>query len=408
MSSKLQAISAHELEYISQAVNAGLKGAWVKKFEEDFAKKFTVEYAIGVNSGTSALHAALYAVGVQAGDEVIVPPITFAAPAFAALALGAIPVFADIDPGTFIINPASIKQKISSATKAIIPVSLYGLPSPIEEILELAHPLGIKVIEDNAECFLGKHCGHIAGSQADMSIFSLQKTKHMTCENGGVIITNDESLAERARKFSILGYTTLKAKSGQAMLSPAHIQQPTFLRHAHMGFNYRLPELCAAVACAQLERLEEMVKQRQMIGELYREAIKDCPWLVEQKTPVGYEHSEWTFVIRLDTDKTYITWQDFKNVFVEKGGEPFYAAWAVNYLEPFLLNKTLTSHAQNITYARGLCPIAEKYQPQLMQLKTNFADLDYAQKQADILYETIDFFERTQRSTQVVSPISFL
>lgn len=390
MEEKLQKIGKKELEYITAAVEQGLHGTFNKRLEEEFAKKFSVNYAVGVNSGTSALHCALFAAGVQAGDEVIVPPLTFAAPAFAALFLNAIPVFSDINIKTFTLDPDKLEQKITKRTKAIIAVSLYGLPTDMDAILAIAKKHNIIVIEDNAECFLGKYKNSFAGSRADLSIFSFQKTKHMNCESGGMVITNSEQFAEKARKFSILGYIPLKASSGQQMVTKDQMQRPTFLRHEMIGFNYRLPELCAAVALAQLEKLDEMIEMRKKIAALYAEAVRGCDWLIPQYTPENMENSYWTFVVRLDTKKVNFGWEDFREVFLSFGGEPYYAAWSVNYFEPFLHHKTLSNDTSSITYEQGLCPVAELIQPQLKQFKTNFSTIEYAQQQANALKKTIE------------------
>src|SRR4030042_3139289 len=177
---KLWRIGEEELKYIKGAIEGGLKGGFNKRLEEEFAKKFGVNFAISVNSGNSALHCALFACDVKPGDEVIVPPLTFASPVFAAIYLGAVPVFADIDPETFNIDPKDIERKITKKTKAIIPVSLYGLPTDIDSIMSIARKNNLKVIKDNAECMLGKYKGRIAGTVGDMSIFSFERSKHLT------------------------------------------------------------------------------------------------------------------------------------------------------------------------------------------------------------------------------------
>lgn len=392
MSEKFWRIGEEEIEYIRKAIESGLHNEYNKIFEEKFTKKFNVTYAIGVNSGTSALHCALYAAGIKKGDEVIVPPLTFGAPAFAALYLGAIPVFADINPKTFIIDPRDIERKITKRTKAIIPVSLYGLPSDIDAVLDIASKYNLKVIEDNAQCVLGKYNNRIAGSVAHMSIFSFQRSKHITCESGGLIVTNDEKLAETARKFSILGYGTLRAKMGQALVTKEQVQKPDFLRHEIVGPNYRLPEVCAAVMVAQLEKVDMFVEKRQQIAELYSNAIEGCNWIIPQKVPLGYIHSYWTYAVRLDTESSGISWEEFRKVYISNGGEPYYAAWALTYFEPPFIGKSYPDH--NVNYQKGICPVAEKIQPQLIQLKTNFEKLDFAKKQANILRKTIELFEK--------------
>ncbi len=382
---KLWRVGQEEVDSVREAIESGLSGEFNKILELKFAKKFGVEFAISVNSGNSALHCALFACGVGPNDEVIVPPLTFASPTFAALSLGAIPVFADVDPDTFNVDPKEIEKKITKKTKAIITVSLYGLPADMDPIMSLAKKYNLKVIEDNAECMLGEYKGRLAGTIGDMSIFSFERSKHMTTGSGGIIITNNEALASLARKFSILGYSTLSARQDAFKADLDKAQSPDFKRHEIMGFNYRLPAVCAAMAVAQLKKLDMLISMRKKIAALYAKALQGCSWLTPQKTPDGFVNTYWTYVLALDTNK--VSWQDFRKKFLELGGEKFYGAWSVTYLEPFLEGKEFKDH--NITYQKGLCPIAEELQPRLIQLKTNFGDLEYAKMQANILKKTI-------------------
>jgi len=149
MSKKLWRVGAEELEYVRQAIEGGLTGKFTKKFEARFAEKFGVAYAISVNSGTSALHTAMLALDIGPGDEVIVPPLTFIATAYAPLYVGAVPIFADVDPDTFNIDPYEIEAKITPRTKAISTVSLYGLPPDLDKIERIAKKYNLKIIEDN-------------------------------------------------------------------------------------------------------------------------------------------------------------------------------------------------------------------------------------------------------------------
>jgi perosamine synthetase len=380
-------IGQKEVEYIKKAIDSGLTGKFNQELEKEFAKKFNIKYAIGVNSGTSALHCCLAAMQVGHGDEVIVPPLTFGSPAFAPLYQGAVPVFADVDPDTFTINPDNIAKKISPRTKAIITVALYGLPTDMDPIMEIAKAHDLLVIEDCAECFLGKYKGRIAGTTSDMAIFSFERSKHMTTGNGGMIITDNEKLAERARKFSVLGYSTLKAGISESKPPKDVIQDPNFDRHVIVGPNYRLPEICAAMALAQLEKLEEFVRKRIEIAELYSKAVQDCEWLTPQKTPESFLNSYWTYAMKIEDNDKGINWHRFRKAFLQEGGDPFYAAWKPTYLEPVLLGMEFKEH--NLKYRRGLCPVAENLQPKLIQLKTNYGALENAQKQAFALKRTI-------------------
>ena len=170
MGARLWRVGAEELKYIAEAIELGLSGILNNRFEEAFAAKLGVDYAICVNSGTSALHCALFAVGVRPGDEVIVPPLTFAAPAMAVLQCGAVPVFADVGSATFTISPVDVEHRITIRTKAIIPVALYGLPPDLDPIMVLAAKHHLKIIEDNAQCLLGEYRGRLTGTFGHMAI----------------------------------------------------------------------------------------------------------------------------------------------------------------------------------------------------------------------------------------------
>lgn len=392
MANKLWRVGKEETQYIEEAINNGLTGAATEKLEKRFAAKFGVNYAIAVNSGTSALHCAVAGLKINPGDEIIVPPLTFAATAFAPLYVGAVPVFADVDPLTFNIAPESILKKITKRTKAIITVSLYGLPPEMDRIMAIADEYSLKVIEDNAQCVFGKYKGRIAGTLGDVSIFSFQRSKHLTSGDGGMVITNDESIAERVRKIGDLGYRTLRAESGTHVNCKDSLQQPEFKRHEYLGYNFRMPEICSAMMLAQLDKLDALVLKRMTIANLYKEAVAGCDWLVPQHTPKEIIHSYWAFVLRIDEENSGISWKEFRRAFLEEGGEPFYGAWSLTYLEPAFEGKVFSEH--NIKYNKGLCPVAESLQPYLIQLKTNFESLEYAMKQADALARTIRKLER--------------
>ena len=387
MSEKLWRVGQNEVDYIKEAIDSGLTGTMNQRLEEEFAKKFGVKYAIGVNSGTSALHCCLAAMHIGKGDEVIVPPLTFASTAFSALYLGAVPVFADIDLDTFNIYPDKIQEKITLRTKAIIPVALYGLPADMDPIMDIAASNNLFVLEDSAESLLGKYKRRFSGTIGDMGIFSFERSKHMTTGNGGMIITNNEELAERARKFSVLGYSTLKAGTYESKPSKDAIQDPNFDRHLFVAPNYRLPEVCAAMALAQLEKLDEFVKMRIEIAKRYNEAVQDCDWLKPQKVPEGFVNSYWTYAMKLEGEAMGVSWQTFRKTYLEEGGDRFYAAWKLTYMEPALAGMGFREN--NIKYEKGLCPIAEEIQPKLIQLKTNYGSIKYAEKQASALEKAI-------------------
>ena len=284
---KIQRIGKPERKYVEDVLksdfansrNSGMLG----KFERAFAKKFHVKYAIAHTNGTSTLHSALYAAGVRAGDEVITTPLTMSATCMTILQADAVPVFADVVEDTLQIDPKSIEKLITPRTKAITTVSLYGLAPEMDEIMALAKKHKLMVIEDNAQCFLAKYKGRMVGSIGDLSSFSLQSTKHMTAGEGGAVCTDDADMADDVRRFSVLGYRNVSRAQG--VVSKDEIQNPNYDRHMQMGYNYRMPELCAAVGLGQLERLEELVQRRVDVANLFIDAIGDCDWLMPQRTP---------------------------------------------------------------------------------------------------------------------------
>lgn len=394
----------NEINYVKQVLESDMKsgtmGSWNNRLEKMFAQKFQSKYAVACNSGTSALHACLSAAGVGPGDEVISPAITVMMNTMAILYQNAVPVYADVDPETFNIDPKDIEKKITSKTKSIMPVSIYGLPPDMDPIMEIAKKHNLIVIEDNAECYLSTYKGRLAGTIGQMAIYSFENSKHISVGEGGMIITNDERLAERARKCAGIGFKNLRAEEGRIKLNESVFQDPDYKRHDYLGWNYRLPELNAAVGLAQLERLEEIVEKRRQVARFYDEAIKGCSWLIPQRVPEEYTNSYWTYGVKFEGgEKLGISWKDFYNVYKEMGGDGFYAAWSVPYLEPLMVEGNYYQEGSHYTgpkikYQKGLCPIAESLQPKLMQFKTNYRDLELAKTKAEALRKTIEKFEK--------------
>lgn len=370
------------------------------RFESEFANKFGCKYGILHANGTATMHSALIAAGIGAGDEVIVPSITAGATAFVALYANAVPIFADIDPDTFEINIRDIERKITPRTKAIIPVALYGLAPDLDPIMELACKHNLTVIEDNAQCYLGYYKGRIVGSIGHAASFSFQGSKHLTCGDGGITITNDPEYAANIRRASCFGYSTITSKPGSNTIPKELRAHPTFERHTSLGYNFRLPEIAVAIAMAELERLEELVAMRQALAAQLAEVVKSCNWLIPQKTPGRYVHSYWTYVMRIADNGP--SWEEFRKKFVELGGLGWYGSWLPIYKEPVMLNlaKDVIGNPSRYPHWAGIMPDycqvylpnTELIQPRLIQMKLNLYDLDEGQKQADILAKTIQIF----------------
>lgn len=401
----MERIGEKERQYVLEVLDSQFSSSagsnMTNRLEKEFAERFGVKYAIAHINGTATMHSALAAAGVGPGDEVIVPPLTMASTSFAVLHANAVPVFADIDPQTFTIDPKDIRRKITPYTKAIIPVALYGLSPDMDAIMDIARKHDLTVIEDDAECFLGYYKGRVVGSIGHMASFSFQSSKHITSGEGGMVITDDKELANKVRRFNSLGYAGVGATKGK--ITKGDIQDPEYERHVSLGFNYRIPELCSAVALAQVERLDELVEMRKEIAKMYSEAVSGCSWLKPQEVPEGYVHSYWAYVLKLDTEAVDFTWHDFRKKYMELGGDGIYAAWLPNYLEPVFKEysfyprgcPTQCSHYKGQTqkYQKGLCPVAESVQQNLLQFKTNYFDIDQADKQVETLSKTIKYFK---------------
>ena len=388
-------ISAREREYVLAVLDSQFRtsagSSFTKQLEDLFARTFESKYAIAFTNGTATIHAALAAAGIGPGDEVIVPPLTMASTSFAVLHAGALPVFADIDSDSWTLSPASVEERITPRTRAILPVSIFGLAPDMDGLVDIASRHKLFLLEDDAQCFLGKYKGRVIGSIGDASSFSFQSSKHMTCGEGGMITTNDEQLATAIRRMNSLGYAAVGAAAGKGKITRETIQDPLYERHSSVGYNYRMSELCAAVALAQLERLPELVALRGLSARILNDAItSSCSeWLKPQAIPGGVTHSWWSYVLKLD--RRDVSWYDFRDRFRAAGGDGIYAAWRLTYLEPALRGGKFAAH-QTQSFDKGLCPMAESVQPKLLQFKTNYTDMQRVENQARILRQTIESF----------------
>lgn len=378
------------LDVLDNQFETSKNSIYNNKLEKSFAHRFNSDFAIGHVNGTATMHTALAALGVGVGDEVIVTPLTMSSTSLAVLQNGSIPVYADVDPLTFNISPEGIRNVITAKTKAIITVSLYGLSPDYDEILKICKEHNIYLIEDNAECFLGTYKGKLVGEFGHFASFSFQASKHITTGEGGILTTNDEELANKARQFSCLGYAGVSAKQGK--ITKDDIQSPNYNRHVAMGFNYRMSELQAACALGQLERIEELVAPRMKVAQMFDEALGDCSFLRPQHNPDGYVNSFWTYVLVLETENVEEDWFRFRKLWQQNGGDPYYAAWKLGYQEPFFANEVQRMNGVWQDYSTSICPNAEYLQKRMIQLKTNYWNLEEAQKQADILKEVIGKF----------------
>lgn len=388
----MERISNLEKKYVLDALDNAFatskNSVYNNKLEAEFAKKFNANFAIGHCNGTATLHVALLAVGVKPGDEVIVPALTMSSTSIPIVLMGAIPVFADSDIDTFQISAESIEKCITSKTKAIITVSLFGLAPDYDKIINICKKYNLALIEDNAECFLGEYKGKLVGEFGDFSSFSFQASKHLSTGEGGMLICNNEDFADKARRLNCLGYAGVSAKQGK--ITRNDIQDPNYSRHISFGYNYRMSELQAACALGQLERAEELVENRIQVAKIFDSVINNQTLLKKQAEPEGYKNSYWAYCLVLDTDNPEVDWYTFRDLFQKNGGDGYYAAWKLSYNEPAYQN--ILQHQDGVwqKYDSNLCPISEFLQKRLIQLKTNYWNLDDAREQAVILKKTIE------------------
>lgn len=277
-----------DLKTITQQIKETLISGWltsgplVKTFEDQFAKFVGTKEAVALNSCTAGLHASLLALGVESGDEVIVPSDTFVATANAAVYIGAKAIFADSDPDTFNISPGEIRRKISPKTKAIIAVHLAGNPCNVNEIMEIAKAHNVPLIEDCAHAHGAKYRDSRCGTFGVAGVFSFYPTKIVTAAEGGMITTNDAALAQKAR---------IIRNHGRAAFGPAEIVE--------LGYNYRLSEIHAAVGLAQFKHINTFISLRNKLAKIYDRELTKIKWIRPQLVETGNLCSYYTYAVKL-------------------------------------------------------------------------------------------------------------
>jgi perosamine synthetase len=269
------------------------QGPRVAEFERQFALYVGAAHAIAVSSCTTGLHLALVAAGVKAGDEVLCPSLSFVATANAIRYAGATPVFVDVDPATYNLDPACIEAAITPRTKAILIVHQIGLPAAIAEISEIASRYGVAVIED-AACAIGSeyHGQRIGQPHTLMACFSFHPRKILTTGEGGMITTSDEGIADRIRKLRqhAMSVSDLARHSSSQIVTESYPE---------VGYNYRMTDMQAALGVVQLQRLDEMIARRRYLASRYSEALAQFDWLVPPVEPAGSRHNFQSYMVRL-------------------------------------------------------------------------------------------------------------
>ena len=326
----------------SDAVTCGPK---VKELEEKLAGYVGAKYAVSMANGTAALHCACIAAGIGVGDEVITTPLTFAASANCVLYVGAKPVFADVNPETYNIDPDSIIAHITEKTKAVIAVDYTGQCVENERIREICDKYHLVFIEDAAHAIGSAYNNKKVGSLADMTCFSFHPVKTITSGEGGAITCNDETLYKKLVLAHTHGIT-----HDETLMEEAPHEGPWYYEQVSLGYNYRLTDIQAALLLSQLNKLESFKKRRQEIVRKYNEAFSEIPEIIVQKEIPESDTCRHLYIIRLDLSKLNCTRREF---FDAMGAENIQCQ--VHYVPTYFF-----PYYQHLGYKKGLCPNAEE------------------------------------------------
>ena len=334
-------------------------GNKVQEFEKKCSDYFRVKHAIAVNSWTSGLVCAVGAIGVEPGDEIIVSPWTMSASAISILHWNAIPVFADIDRETYCINPQSIIRNISNRTKAIVAVDVFGQSSNYQEINKIAKDFNLKVICDTAQAPGGTSMGSPSGTQGDIGGFSLNYHKHINTGEGGILVTDDDGLADNMRLIRNHAESIVEEKKHHTLVNM-------------IGHNFRMGEIEAAIGICQLDKLSKLVSMRQSIAHRLTTGLSSLKGLILPRTAEGNEHVYYKYAMQIDP--LVLGVDKFRIVDALKSeGVPGLSSQYVNvHMLPVFQNKIAYGSggfpwkseftSRDIEYNKGICPVAEDLQ----------------------------------------------
>jgi perosamine synthetase len=406
-------IGREEKEAVNRVLESGVLsrylGCWhddfyggpeVQALEKEWAQYFKVKHAIAVNSCTSGLYCAVGAIGVELGDEIIVSPYTMSASATAALIFNAVPVFADIENDYYCLDPESVEQRITPRTKAIIVVDIFGLPYDVNKIYDLAKKHGLYVIEDAAQAPGAKYRNKFAGTLGDIGVFSLNYHKHIHCGEGGIVVTDDDELANRVR---------LIRNHAEAVVEDMGVSNIVNM----IGFNFRLTELQSAIARCQLGKLDSLVKERQDNCNYLAEKLSQIPAIKPPKVRDECSHVYYVHPFKFDEEIAGVHRDTFIQAVkaelpvtkLREAEGPLISCGYVKplYLQPLYQRKIAYGskgfpfkhpwYNADVDYSKGICPVAERmhdkelFAHEMMRPGMTRADLDDVVKAFEKVHE---------------------
>lgn len=368
-------------------------GPWVRRLEKEWARAFKIKHAVAMNSATSCLYSAMGAGGVGPGDEVIVSPYTMVASATCAVVFNAVPVFADIDPDTFCISPATIAPLINKRTKAIVAVDILGHPADMAGIMELAIQHNLMVVEDAAQAYGASQNGKTCGTLGHMGVFSLNYHKTIQCGEGGIVVTDDDDIAMRLK---------LIRNHGEVVAGDLELNEIEDI----VGFNFRMPEIEAAITLEQLKKLPNLVEKRIAAANYLSKELGGLPGLTIPKVEPGCVHGYYLYAMKHDAVGTGVS-RDKVVEALNAEGIFFNSGYTKPiYLNPMFQQKVaygsvncpfLCPHYKgSANYSKGACLVCERmYYEELFctnvcNAATSKADLDDVVTAVNKVYENLD------------------
>ncbi|MBL7085880.1 MAG: UDP-4-amino-4,6-dideoxy-N-acetyl-beta-L-altrosamine transaminase [Candidatus Cloacimonetes bacterium] len=340
-----------------QSVVDVLKSDWlttgpkIDEFEQAVANFTGSTYAVAVSSGTAALHAAMFAINIQSGDEVIVPAMTFAATANCIVFQGGTPVFADVDPYTLLIDTLDVERKINASTKAIISVDYAGQPADYDVLNQIADKNGLVLVADACHAIGGSYKERPVGSLAGLNAFSFHPVKHITTGEGGMITTDNEDFSRRMKIFRNHGITTDHRQRAE--------QGSWFYEMMELGYNYRITDFQCALGISQLKKLPQWIKRRQKIAKQYDDAYKNNEYIQPLSIASNVKHAYHLYVVRVKFERLGINKDDLF-VLLRKNGIGVNVHYIPVYFHPY--------YQTNFGLKKGLCPVAEEAYNEILSL----------------------------------------